>query len=148
MSPQPQLRISGRKRGLKANAELADKKIKHVTPLLPHSRDAYDVHGKEQILDSLQILEVPRSTQKFMDTDRQQWIKKIVESAVQKAKESKDLSLGRALKGIYERSLQDPTTAELLDAVVSQSANQVQINQFQAMVKCLKEGSQRSGQIG
>ncbi|KAL7275175.1 hypothetical protein RUND412_001896 [Rhizina undulata] len=59
----------------------------------------------------------------------------VVDAAIERSAQVGNVSLGRAIKTLYDESLTNSTLAELLDSVLAQRASPEQIHQFQTYVR-------------
>ena len=71
----------------------------------------------------------------------------VVEKAMERARQVGDQTLGIAIKQTYEDGLSDQSTADVLQAVLTQKATTAQVAEFQAYIKAAKK-KVKAGDIG
>ena len=71
-------------------------------------------------------------------------LREIVDSAVTRSDELGDPVLGNAVKELYKESLQNPTVADLLDAVLTQKPSPEQTADFQSRIRAARKKYRRS----
>jgi len=71
----------------------------------------------------------------------------VVEAAIQRSKITGSPEMGIAIRKLYDESLADDSLAELLDAILAQTATAQQFSHFQAYVRAARRDPGNQSQI-
>ena len=126
----------------RSESQKAEDKPLKVAPIKERDEDSeYTPKGIPKTTPSKSISSQAsyRSTPSSRTPAGQAKLKQVVDSAVKRSYELNNPDLGLAVKRLYEESSQNPSLADLLDAVLSQNPTKQQTAEFQKAIKVARK---------